>query len=77
MNSWTGYWITSEVLNRLFAAIDGTKPLPLGQDYSLALKEMNTYFKAFSQHDMLPHMYTTFDKSFIAGFTVNIARGTV
>lgn len=73
----SGYWITSEVLIRLFCSMDGTKPLPNGQNHDIALEEMRKYFNAQSQHDMLPFMYTNFDKSFIAGFTSVLAKTAV
>ena len=59
----------------MFSAMDGTNPLPEGQSYALAYENMQSYFKVNNQHDMLPHMYTTFNKSYIAAFTAVLSEG--
>ncbi|XP_067933461.1 N-acetyl-D-glucosamine kinase-like [Watersipora subatra] len=67
------YWIAHRALKTLFDHDDNLKPSEHNLDY--VRENMKAYFHVESNFDMLPHLYSKFNKSFFARFTMKIADG--
>ncbi|EGD76316.1 hypothetical protein PTSG_11673 [Salpingoeca rosetta] len=70
------YHIAHMALKTVFDSLDN---LVFGDDTLLPIDyveaAMKRYFKVENRKDMLPHLYAKFDKSFFAGFAVEVAKG--
>lgn len=67
------YWISHTALKQLFDHDDNMNVCKHNLDY--IRQSTKEYFQVESNFDMLRHLYTDFQKSVMAGFTVKLAQG--
>uniref|UniRef100_A0A8C4PXP0 N-acetyl-D-glucosamine kinase n=1 Tax=Eptatretus burgeri TaxID=7764 RepID=A0A8C4PXP0_EPTBU len=69
----SAYWISHLALKTVFDYLDNFTSSP--HDISYVQNAMHDYFKVPSCIDLLPHLYTNFEKSKFAGFCQELAEG--
>ncbi|XP_034179447.1 N-acetylglucosamine kinase isoform X1 [Osmia lignaria lignaria] len=69
----SAYWIAHRACKYVFDDVDGLNPAP--KPVSYVWPAMRGYFNAPLMKDMLPHIYTDFDKSMFANFTKELVIG--
>ncbi|XP_013417674.1 N-acetyl-D-glucosamine kinase-like isoform X2 [Lingula anatina] len=71
----SAYWMTQKALKMLFDHEDNLFPCPY--DVTFVKQTMRNHFKIESQMDLLEHLYTKFDKSFIASMSKELSKGAL
>ncbi|RZF34966.1 hypothetical protein LSTR_LSTR010058 [Laodelphax striatellus] len=69
----SAYWISWKAIKIVYDEQDDLQTPPA--DTSYVWKAIQNYFKISSRFDILPHMYSSFNKSNVAGLCQHLAQG--
>ncbi|XP_053560310.1 N-acetyl-D-glucosamine kinase [Bombina bombina] len=69
----SAYWIAHQGMKTVFDEIDNLAPSPY--DITYVQQAMFSYFQVSNRLGILTHLYTTFEKSKIAGFCIKLVEG--